>query len=443
MLADRIRQFLDRHHIHACRIVAACSGGADSTALLLALHELPDFAIVCAHINHHLRGAESDADEAFVRDLCSRLGVPLQVADGTVPPELIRQHGLEGAARELRERRLHEIEGDYIATAHQKNDQAETVLMRVITGTGLAGLRGIHETRDDKFIRPLLDVTRAEIESFLAARGVTARVDSSNRDPRFLRNRVRQTLAEYGASAVDNLAAIAHQAQRIWPTVEETLDRLDGTSTRATSDETHFLNWPDDLWWRQALLHRHIRRLDASREISAADLERLAQSLDSIRRLSVTKHLELIRRDDQLVLRRRPEPIEAFELAVTADSETYIPEINAVVRIESRIQNPKSKIGLFQLPSNAASRFVLRNRREGDRFQPLGMSRDKKLKDFLIDRKIPAERRDSIPLLLWNDQIVWVAGVEVSERFKVTSPGEGELYEVTVESREDHKEFQR
>jgi tRNA(Ile)-lysidine synthase len=443
MLTDCIRNFLDRHHMSGGRMVAACSGGADSTALLLVLHDLRRFTLICGHVNHHLRGAESDADEAFVRDLCERLAVPFRVANGTVPEGLIRAHGVEAAARQVRNALLHQIEGDFIATAHQKNDQAETILMRMITGTGLAGLRGIHEVRQDRVIRPMLGATRSEVEAFLAERGIAPRRDSSNRDPRFLRNRVRQTLAGYGPAAVESLAAIAAQAQRLWPSIEQQLDRLDRESTRASDHATHFDRWPEDPWWRQALLHRHIRRLDSSREISSADLQRLASSLDAIRRVSVTKNLELVRRNDHLVLTRRSEPAAKFELAVPADSETHIPEINAVVRIQSRTRNPKSKIGFFQLPHDSPAHFVLRNRRNGDRFQPLGMDRDKKLKDFLIDRKIPAERRDSIPLLVWNDQIVWVGGVEISERFKVTSPGAGALYEVTVESREDHEEFQR
>ncbi len=445
MLTRRIRDFLERHQILPCRIVVACSGGFDSTALLLAAAELREYRVACAHVNHHLRGADSDADEAFVRELCARLGLPVDVADGTISAEAVRRHGLEAAAREVRESRLLEIaRGDRIATAHQRDDQAETVLMRLLTGSGIGGLRGIHAVREDGFIRPLLETTRAEVESFLAERGITPRTDHSNAEPRFLRNRIRRTLREFDSAAIANLASIASQAQQIWPTVELALDRFDQNCTTSGPDETRFLSWPSDPWWRQALLHRHIRRLGTSREISSADLERLVATLDAIRRVSVTKDLELIRRDKILILRRSVEPTPDFELELRADAEAYIPEIGKIVRIRRSYQPPTTNNQQHvQLPPGSAATFVIRNRRDGDRFQPLGMPRDKKLKDFLIDRKIPVEIRDSIPLLLWNDQIVWVAGIEISERFKVTSPGEGELYEVMVESREDHEEVQR
>ncbi|HEX2059527.1 MAG TPA: tRNA lysidine(34) synthetase TilS, partial [Thermoanaerobaculia bacterium] len=164
MIANAIRTFLDRAGILPCRIVVAVSGGADSTALLLAMTELGDYEIVCAHVNHHLRGAESDADEAFVREVCERLQIELHVKDGTLDEQSVRDRGIEAAAREVRYARLQEIRGKthahHVATAHQKDDQAETVLMRLLTGSGIAGLRGIHPMREDGFIRPLLDVTR-------------------------------------------------------------------------------------------------------------------------------------------------------------------------------------------------------------------------------------------------------------------------------------------
>src|SRR5438132_3472467 len=251
-------------------VVVAVSGGPDSTALLLALHEI-GLPIVAAHVNHHLRGAESDADEQFVRELCDKLGVTLHVKDGSLDPDQIRRHGIEAAAREVRHARLKEIGGaSHIATGHQKNDQAETVLMRLMTGGGLAGLRGIHPVRADGVVRPLLEVSRAEIETFLRQRVVVPRVDRSNADPRFLRNRVRALLAQFDASVIDNLAAIARQAREQWRVLEEIVDRIDDSKT--TSDETRFKSFPPEAWIRRALLHRHIRRLDPSaRDVSAAD----------------------------------------------------------------------------------------------------------------------------------------------------------------------------
>jgi tRNA(Ile)-lysidine synthase len=439
VILDTLRRFFQAHRIGGPLLVAV-SGGKDSTALLIALHEVVDFPLIAGHVNHHLRGAESDEDEAFVRALCKRLGVPLNVADGTINPELIRRSGIEGAAREVRMARLQEIriatEATHIATAHQKNDQAETVLMRLMTG---GSLRAIHQIREDGLIRPLLSVRRSEIDAFLCERGIVPRVDSSNADPRFLRNRVRAMLTQFDESAVDNLAALADRAREQAAVLDRLVDTVDDTVS--TPSETRFRTIPQEPSLREALLHRHIRRLDAdSRDVSAADLRRLARQLDSIKRVSVTKALELVRRGDVLVLRRRPLPTPQFEVELTPAAAVYIPEIKATIGLRPAARDARVA-NRFQLPHAAKPQFIIRNRREGDRFQPLGFPQEKKLKEFLIDRKIEAERRDRIPLLVWNGSIVWVAGVEVSEQFRV-SDGPGDRYEVVVEE-ENQEDIQR
>ena len=440
MIVETIRRFFALHDIGNRSIVVAVSGGIDSTALLVALVELGDVKFTAAHINHHLRGAESDDDEAYVRELCARYDIPLRVADGTLDPEAVRHRGIEAAAREVRHARLREIAGTaLIATAHQKNDQAETVLMRLMTGGGIAALRGIHPVRDDGVIRPLLEVTRAEIERFLTERKITPRFDRSNADPRFLRNRIRALLREFDPGVVDNLAAIADQARQQWPVLERAIDAAEDIVT--ADNETRFRSMPADAWLRQALLLRHIRRLDPeARDVSAADLARLAAAT---KRTSVTKSLELLTDGDQIVLRRHgQDSTPQFQIDIDAGNEAYIAEIETTIRIRQP-GNPATwqpNTQIIQLPKGAIPHFTIRNRRDGDRFRPLGMTHDKKLKDLLIDRKIAASSRDRIPLLVWQGTIAWVAGVEVSELFKVTGEA-ADQYEVAIE--QDHESIRR
>ena len=439
MIASALREFFARSGIGPCTILAAVSGGIDSTALLLALAELREdgFTVLAAHVNHHLRGEDSDLDEVFIRGVCSDTNVPLEVVDGTLDEDRVRATGIEAAAREVRYRRLAEIrertESRFVATAHQKNDQAETVLMRLLSGSGIAGLRGIHPVRADGFVRPLLDVTREEIDAYLLERGITARFDRSNDDPRFLRNRVRVLIREL--NAIDNLAAVAAQAREQWPLLERAIDDAERQHLTIEVHETHFRSWPESHWLRGALLQRHIRRLDP--EARDFDADRLARSIHSIRRIIVTKHLELLRRGDALVLHRQPQATEAFEVELEEDVPVYLPQIGTTLVLTRHVDDPATRntqhaTQRIQLPPRVAGRFTVRNRRDGDRFQPLGLAFAKKLKDFLIDRKIPAEIRDRIPLLLWNDEIVWVAGIEISDRFKVTA-AEGVIYEVWME----------
>ena len=428
MIAATLRRFFAAHGIDRGPILAAVSGGIDSTALLLALAELEQFELVAAHVNHHLRGAESDGDEAFVRDLCARLGVPLRVADGTLDPAAIRHRGVEAAAREVRHARLHEMRAAagarFIATAHQQNDQAETIVLRLMTGGGIAALRGIHPRRDDGVIRPLLEVTRAEIEQFLAERGVVARTDSSNADPRFVRNRVRALLRELGPEAIANIAAVAAQATQAWAVLERAVDAAE--DVEVTEDSTRFRSLPRDPWLRAALLRRHIARLDP--EARDVDVARLAEEIESGKRISVTKNLEL----ENNVLGRVREPVLHFEVELTPERAAKIPGATVTIRPSASCQLRAASCQLIQLPAGSPATFTVRNRRDGDRFQPLGFPHEKKLKDVLIDRKIAARVRDRIPLLVWNGAIVWVAGVEVSEKFKVTG-GDGDRYEVWVE----------
>ena len=435
----------------------AVSGGADSTALLLALHDL-ESDVVAAHVNHHLRGAESDADETFVRDLCAVLGVPLRVGEGSLDPGRVRARGVEAAAREVRYARLLALRDEegaaWVATAHQKNDQAETILMRLLTGSGLAGLRGIHPVRADGFIRPLLEVTRADVDAYLAERNVTPRIDRSNDDPRFLRNRVRVFLRH--VDAVENLARIAAQARAQWPAVERAIDEADRACVEAHDDRTVFRAWPDDEWLRGALLQRHIRRLDP--QARDFDAGRLASQVEAITRVSVTKNLELVRKATLLVLRKRLEAAPDFEVELT-DGTAFIPAAGVTMhaldaaRASARRRNDEDDASgagdvrapfrqLIELPEGADLTFTVRNRRPGDRFQPLGMDRPKKLKDFFIDRKIDADVRDRLPLLVWNGEIVWIPGVEVSERFKVRGAG-GLLCEVWTDERHDQSGLQR
>ncbi|HEV7241842.1 MAG TPA: tRNA lysidine(34) synthetase TilS [Thermoanaerobaculia bacterium] len=448
MLLANIRQFFVKRGISPCRIVAAVSGGIDSTALLLGLWDLraDGFEIVAAHLNHHLRGADSDADEAFVRDLCKHLGVELRVADGTLDPERVRERGIEAAAREVRYTLLTSIREEtgarFVATAHQKNDQAETVLMRILTGSGIAGLRGIHPVREDGYVRPLLEVARAEIESFLRERNVVARVDRSNEDPRFLRNRVRVFLRE--VDATETLVDFAAQAQAMWPILERSIDAAERAHAEVRDGETRFTSWPDDPWLRGALLQRHIRRLDPhARDFDAS---RLASEVDAIRRVSVTKNLELVRDGSACVLKCGQDartPIENFEVELTEKSPAHLPALGITMHLaELHGQRATGNGQLLQLPENARATFTVRNRRNGDRFHPLGLPQPKKLKDFLIDRKIAAELRDRLPLLVWNGEIVWIAGVEVSERFKVTD-AVGVLFEVWLDDSRDHSGLQR
>ena len=207
------------------RVVVAVSGGADSVCLLHALLEAQVNVAGVAHLNHKLRGDASDEDERFVETLASGLGLAFYRAEARVAEA---RDNLEQAGRKARREFLLGLMRDgacnRVALAHTRDDQAETVLFRVLRGSGLAGLAGIHPVTADGFIRPFIDVTRCEIEEFLRARGIEWREDASNRETRFARNRIRHELLprlarEWNPKIVDalaNLADLAYEEERWW-----------------------------------------------------------------------------------------------------------------------------------------------------------------------------------------------------------------------------------
>jgi tRNA(Ile)-lysidine synthase len=198
MLTARIRQAIRRYGLlrPGDAVVVAVSGGPDSVALLHGLALLArreGWKLQAAHLHHGIRGADADADEDLVRTLSARLGVPLSLR--RLDPEHLRGASLEARARRVRYAFLHEVArrtgASRIATGHTRDDQAETVLLRLLRGSGARGLAGIRPRREDGVVRPLILASRAEVIEFLARGGVAFREDATNRDPRFLRNRVR------------------------------------------------------------------------------------------------------------------------------------------------------------------------------------------------------------------------------------------------------------
>lgn len=443
-----IADFLEEWQIAPSHLLVGVSGGHDSTALLIALQELPGrlFSITAGHVNHHLRGEESIEDEAWLQLLCDRLEINLLVSPGDLSPAAIRERGIEAAAREVR---YHELErmrqtcgADWIATAHQKNDQAETVLLRLITGAGVSRLGAIVPVRN-RMIRPLLEVTRPEIERFLEEREIHPRHDRSNVDLRFTRNWIRweilPLLEQRNARIVDALAETAREAREQQAIIGDLLESLSLHWARGDNQTVIDLqDLPPDPGLQKAILLGEVQRLDPlGREVSRASLGRIVRALPELRRTTLSRNLEILRRGRRILLRRLLPSGVAFEEPLVPGTAVELPMIDAVVclrKVEGEmppLTDQRRHRQLFQIPAEGPFDFLIRSRRPGDRFHPLGLRREKKLNEFLIDRKIPLEIRDSLPLLTWNHEIVWVGGVEISEKFKVTDPPR-EVYEISI-----------
>ena len=423
-------------------ILVAYSGGPDSTALVSLLVELGrewPLAIALAHFNHKLRQT-ADRDERFVRAAARRWELPLFVKCRDVKA-YARGKGLnlEEAGRELRYDFLKmaaaKIGADKIATGHTMNDQAETVLMRLLRGTGRHGLGGISPLVDGTIIRPLLGIERQSLAVYLRRRGLRFCRDETNQDRRFLRNKVRLGLIPYLQKNYDE--GIIRRLARLAYLLQEEDDFLDqvtrekcrrlvlGTGTAQRLDRRSLSSLPIALARR--CVRQFLRGLKGDlRGISYDDVDAvlgLAEGKD----LHLKKGLFLRREDDYIFRRETSRPPRSFQYLWDGRNTLPMSEIGVAFR-GRRILKSSIREYLFDDASRCycdAGKLdfplIIRSRRDGDRYRPLGSPGRKKLKEIFRAKGISVQDRDRLPVFLCREKIVWVPGLPVAEEFKLTS----------------------
>ncbi len=392
-------------------LVCAVSGGADSVALLFAMYLLKeklDITLEAAHFNHHLRGEESDRDEAFVRQLCDRYDLTLHVSGGEVRPG---KKGLEAAAREARYGFLRSIPGK-IATAHTADDNAETVLLHLIRGTGLKGLGGIMPASHN-VIRPMLTVTRQEVEDFLEEWCLPHVEDASNGSDAYLRNRIRHhvmpLLREENPQIGENLSAMALRLRQDEDYLAaqadfETLPPVDVLKTMAPPIRSRSL---------EAFLKKNGVREPEQSHIAAA--EDLVFSKKPSARASFPGGVTIARNYDWLeVLKKQalPEPV-----MLPCPGEAVFGNTRVVCQpAEKWINTPDA------FTVSPKGQMILRSRQPGDGIRLSGGT--KSLKRLFIDRKIPAHQRPWIPVVCDEQGVLGVFRFGASlDRTAGTLPG--------------------
>lgn len=454
-LADRVRRTIDRFELlpPGSRAIVALSGGADSVALLAILRELAStgaFSLVgVAHLNHQLRGSLSDEDEAFCVKLAAGWCLPIRT-DRVDVLALARaeRRSLEDAARLARYRFLEQaardLAADRIAVGHTRDDQAETLLLRLVRGAGPRGLAGIFP-RAGRVVRPLIETRHDEILEYLKAARIDFRHDTSNDDLRFARNRIRHELLpilkqKYSGRIVEHLA----QAAEILRTDAELLDALAaGAYERVvrTSGATLEIE-VDDLASEPSALQRRLILMGlkaiAPNRFSGFDQVRRILSLAGrgepgpvdLPGVCAQRHGRTIRlRPAAAGTRVRHAEEVGFRYQLAVPGEVAVPEAGCAITAEAGAAIALTSMTLRREGDIAVvaaddldRSLVVRSRRPGDRFRPLGLAGHKKLQDLFVDHKIARTHRDRVPIVVdKKDRIVWVAGVAVSEDFRVTS----------------------
>ncbi|HEX5226847.1 MAG TPA: tRNA lysidine(34) synthetase TilS [Bryobacteraceae bacterium] len=412
-MLDRIAQFIARHGMIAPgqRVGVAVSGGADSVFLLHALREL-GFSLSVIHIEHGIRGATSVEDAEFVRDLAAGFGLPFHLHRANVPAI---EGNLEEAARNVRQAYYAELiesrAADRVATGHTRSDQAETVLFRILRGSGLTGLAGILPVTREGLVRPLLEIDRAEIEAWLRERGVGWREDLSNQDRAYARNRLRhdilpllrETFNPQLDTALSHLGTLARDEEDYW---ESALGPTPGVIAVADLAEVPL-----------ALARRRIRR--AAGKIAFDHVERIiemARSDHGHDRLQVPG-LDVCRSFDWIRIAGTP-PEEAANYAFHLTVPGCVELPGSKVRITLQLLEKSAPVTPYVTLGNEldwqrfggarnAPRLEVRNWRPGDQYRRVGRPQPEKIKFFFQEARIPLWERGNWPIITYNETIVW------------------------------------
>ena len=437
-------------------LLVGVSGGPDSVVLLYLLMELKDkynLQLYIVHLNHMLRGNESEEDARYVKRLAKKLKLPAFIGNKDVNKfAKVNKLSLEEAARIQRydfyEQIADKLNIRKIALGHTADDNAETVIMRLLRGAGETGLTGIYPVRyigNLKVIRPLLNIYRVEIEAFLKEKKISVRTDSSNVDSKFLRNKVRLNLIpllekSYNQNVKQVLINTADILREENEYLEEIAEKFYSESIRKTvlgkSNENIQLDISKIRSYPLAIQRRVIRygikELTGSlRQITYLHCNEVLKLLKgnlAYGQIDLPNGLVVERMRRELVIRRgKTQNIRSIIYSVKIPGETIIPELG--VKLVCTIYIKKSNIKLSRHGQQYQEYLdygkikepvFIRSRKNGDTFQPLGMIGKKKIKDFLIDQKIPQPEKNRVLLLTDKIGIIWIVGFRISDKFKVT-----------------------
>ena len=444
---DRVRRFASVHElfVYGGKYIVALSGGADSVSLLFVLkhleHEL-GISVEAAHCNFHLRGAESVRDEEFCKQLCERLSVPLHLIhfDTQAYADLHRV-SIEMAARDLRygyfENLRRDIEAQDICVAHHRDDSVETVLLNLVRGTGLRGLRGI-QPRNGNIIRPLLSLSREDIVQYLGALGESYVIDSTNLHNDVKRNKIRldvmPLLRELNPSVSQSIFESSLRVGEALKVFDEAMKRsiADVTATspshHLTISPPHHLVISVERLKKQPSPEYTLHEILSSRGFTSAQIEQIYGSLDtcSAGKIIASDSHELAFDRGSLLVQPRTNVADAARSMRIPETGTYVFSDSLKIKVAAE------DCGDDYVPSRAADcvcldasdikfPLTLRHIEQGDRFVPFGMNGMKLVSDYLTDRKKNVfEKRAQLVVTDAQQRIVWLVGERTDNRFRIT-----------------------
>lgn len=430
-------------------IIIGVSGGPDSMALLDIVAKLSSNKIVVAHLNHKFRGEEAKKDAEFVQRKCEERGIPVEIKEYDVPA-FIKETGLgtQEAARQVRYQFYLEVarkwNARYIALGHHANDQAETILMRIIRGTGIHGLSGIPYVRDlDKYkiIRPLLDLTREEIEGYCSENKIIYRIDQSNYSTKYFRNEIRLNVLPYLEQYNDKIITHLHQLGKTAQDESSFLDKMAKefiTNNKIDAQEKCYIfNTSNiqklDIALQKRVIHLILRYLNFKVDISYKHIDDLIRL---IHHPHPSKSIDLpgvrvYRNYGQIIFISGEETKkEPYSLTLTIPGEIVLPNTNIRIKalVADKHKEQQNLWAVFDLDRLKDGNLVVRTRVAGDKLELFGLDGSKKVKDLFIDEKVSREKRDQYPLIEQDNKILWIPGVKRSRHALIDNSTKNFLY---------------
>ncbi len=425
-------------------IVLGISGGVDSMALLhilLEIRELYKLKLHLVHVNHGVRGDLALRDQRFVKKVAEDLGLDFYTTNVSME-EYAKDHKItsEEAGRILRygyfNQVLDSLGGGKIAVAHNLNDQAETLIMRFLRGTGIDGLCGIDHINGN-VIRPILDITREELEDYIRENGIEITEDHTNFQPIYTRNKIRLEIIPYikehfNPNIIKTLERTAYLAEIDSKFLEKASENRYNEVVKKEEKYKITLGFskfrPEDPSMKQRIIRRSILNINSDLQgISEAQIATILDLFDqgeTGKKVDISNNIEARVSYDDLIIEKNPtRGIADFQyklknrLVVGEIGYKFTMNIIDGLNFSKKTSTRNTKYFDYD---KVKGDLVIRRRKNGDRFTPFGMRGSKKIKDYLIDEKVPREERDRIPFLVDDENIIWVVGYRISDLYKVT-----------------------
>ncbi len=463
MILDKFTDTINRYNLinKGEGVVVGVSGGPDSLCLLHLLWRIKreyDLRIYVVHLNHQFRGEDADKDAQYVKEFCDGLGIKSYIYSIDID-SYAKDNGItfEEAGRKWRYKLFDDVakktNSSKIAVAQNLNDQAETVLMRLMRGSGVEGLAAIDYIRDGRIIRPILDISRNDIENYCKEFDLKPRLDKTNLETIYTRNKIR-------------LELIPYIEKNFNPNIIETLSR----SSNIFREDSDFLNKrAQEVFEKISKIDRYNISIDINefnkehialkRRIIRLAIEKIRGNLKDIGMVHIENIIKLCQGgkvgskidiigdiiiklgyntiDFQDKKSENKRKVEDFQYPIQLNEKNYIEDIDGLIEVsiiskEDIDYNNKDKCTIYIDKNKVKGNLYIRNRRNGDKFSPIGMKGNKKLKDFFIDLKVPRELRNKIPILCDDYNIIWIVGYRMSGLYKIDNNTE-EVYQITFQ----------